>query len=245
MADRGEMSQSFGAVAGLYESGRPEYPAAAVRWLLDPLPAGPRRVIDLGAGTGKLTRAIEAEGAVVTAVDPDAAMLAELRRRSPQIETLDGTGESIPVPDGSADALLCGQAWHWVDPGTGSAEAGRVLRAGGVLGLVWNVRDDRDPMVRRLTAVMHESAAEELVAQGGPSPHPPFVAFERRTWEWTRAMVRGELRDMVASRSYIITAGAPVRDRILREVDALFDELAVADRLVLPYRTEAFRALRP
>lgn len=239
------MSRSFGAVAGRYESGRPEYPAEAVNWLLGPLGAGGHRVVDVGAGTGKLSRAIAATGAAVTAVDPDAAMLAELRTHSPRIGTLVGTGERIPLADSAVDAVLCGQAWHWIDAVAGAAEAGRVLRPGGVLGLVWNVRDDRDPLVRRLTAIMHGSAAEELVAQGGPAPHPPFPAFERHDWDWTRAMGRQELQDMVASRSYVITAEADERDRILRESDALFCDAAVGGSLALPYRTVAFRARRP
>ncbi|MFT4211756.1 MAG: class I SAM-dependent methyltransferase [Microbacterium sp.] len=245
MADRAEMSRSFGAVAGVYESGRPEYPAEAVAWLLEPLGVGAPRVIDVGAGTGKLTRAVEAAGAVVTAVDPDVEMLAELRRRSPRIETLVGTAEAMPVADACVDAVVSGQAWHWVDPVAAAAEAARVLRPGGVLGLIWNVRDDRDPDVRRLTAIMHDSAAEALVASGGPVAHPPFPGFERRTWEWTRPMSRRQLRDMVASRSSVITATAPVRDRILAEVDALFDEVSVDERLALPYCTEAFRTRRP
>lgn len=244
MADRAEMSRSFGSVAGRYESGRPDYPAAAVRWLLAPLGPGVHRVIDLGAGTGKLTRAIEATGATVTAVDPDAAMLAELRRRSPGVETLEGTAERLPVSTGTADAVLCGQAWHWVDPVAGAAEAGRVLRPGGVLGLVWNVRDERDPVVRRLTRIMHASAAEQLVVGGGPEPHPPFAGFERRVWDWRRGLSRERLRDLVASRSYVITAEESVRAGILREVDALFDEVADGGALALPYRTEAFRAAR-
>ncbi|MDQ1128136.1 class I SAM-dependent methyltransferase [Microbacterium sp. SORGH_AS_0888] len=244
MADKETMARSFGAVAGQYESGRPDYPVEAVAWLLEPLGDDPR-VVDLGAGTGKLTRAIRAAGAAVTAVDPDAEMLAELRRQAPGVDTVVGTGESLPLADGSVDAVLSGQAWHWVDPVAGSAEVGRVLRAGGVFGPIWNVRDDRDPLVRRLTAIMRGSAAEELVAAGGPAPHPPFAAFERRTWEWGRGLDRQQLQDMVASRSYIITSEPAERERILGEVGALFDAESAEGVLTLPYRTEAFRARRP
>jgi ubiquinone/menaquinone biosynthesis C-methylase UbiE len=105
--------------------------------------SSPLRVADVGAGTGKLTRVVAGLGAEVVAIDPDAAMLAELAARVPDVPTFVGTGERIPLTDASADAVVFGQAWHWVDPDAASAEVGRVLRPGGVLGLIWNVRDER------------------------------------------------------------------------------------------------------
>ena len=151
MASREEMSLSFGAAAGAYESGRPDYPREAVDWMLAPVRAHDRalRVADVGAGTGKLTRTIVEAGAEVVAIDPDPGMLAALREHVHGVPTFVGTGERMPLPDASLDAVLLGQAWHWVDPVAASAEAARVLRAGGVLGLVWNIRDESDPWVAR------------------------------------------------------------------------------------------------
>lgn len=248
MASREEMSRSFGAVAGAYEAGRPDYPSEAVEWMLEPvLGAGARpRVIDVGAGTGKLTRVVAGLGADVVAVDPDPGMLAELAARVPGVPVFEGTGEQLPLPSGTADAVVFGQAWHWVDVPTASTEVGRVLRPGGVIGLIWNVRDDRDEWVRRLTDVMHGSAAETLIAEGGPEVREPFDGLERRAWEWTRSMGRDELLAMVTSRSYVITATAERRAEILAGVGDLFDERAAgASTVDVPYRTEAFRGVRP
>lgn len=244
MARREEMSASFGREAARYESGRPDYPAEAVAWLLEPIVVAGRRprVADVGAGTGKLTRVLRELEAEVVAVDPDADMLAELRRRVPGTPAFVGTAERMPLPDASVDAVVAGQAWHWVDPVAGAAEAGRVLRERGVLGLVWNVRDERVAWVRRLTGIMHGSSAEQLISEGGPQPHPPFERFDTRVWEWHRPLTREAFLDMAASRSYVITAGETARRSILDEVGALFDELAENGIVELPYRTEAFRA---
>src|SRR6218665_193187 len=156
----GEMATSFGAEAGHYEAGRPEYPFEAVAWMLEPMPAGSRRIVDVGAGTGKLTRVLAAApDAEIVAVDPDASMLAALRKAVPGVPTFSGTAESLPLPDAGVDAVVLGQAWHWVDPVAASAEIGRVTRSGGVLGLIWNLRDERADWVRRLTEIMHGSNA--------------------------------------------------------------------------------------
>jgi len=252
MADRDEMSTSFGAAAGAYESGRPDYPLAAVEWMLAPARIAGRalRVADVGAGTGKLTRVVVEAGAEAVAIDPDPVMLDALRAAVHGIPTFIGTAERMPLPDGSVDAVVLGQAWHWVDPELGAAEAARVLRPGGVLGLVWNIRDDSVSWVAALTAAMHGSHAEMMLAGDGVRVGPPFGALETRTWEWTRTLDRAALRDMVASRSYIITSSPQDRARILAQVDALFDENLRVDAsgvevVDLPYRTSAFRAVRP
>src|SRR3954447_20657102 len=127
MASREEMSTSFGAASAAYELGRPDYPADAVEWMLRPVRHEGRalRVADVGAGTGKLTRVAVELGAEVVAIDPDPAMLAELRTQVHGVPTFVGSAERMPLPDASLDALLFGQAWHWVDPVAGSAEAGR------------------------------------------------------------------------------------------------------------------------
>ncbi|QEW03626.1 class I SAM-dependent methyltransferase [Microbacterium lushaniae] len=249
MASREEMSTSFGAAADTYEAGRPSYPAEAVEWMLQPVRGAGRslRVADVGAGTGKLTRAIVEHGAEVVAIDPDAGMLENLRANVAGVPTFVGRAESLPLPDAAVDAVLLGQAWHWVDVPAASAEAARVLRAGGVLGLVWNVRDERTPWVRRMTAAMHGSHAEEMMAGGGPSVAAPFDGLEDRTWRWSRPMTRDDLFAMARSRSYVLTAEPAERARIEQALAAVCDEIgAVGDAVVdLPYVTRAFRSIRP
>lgn len=249
MASNEEMARSFGSAAGTYESGRPDYPIQAVDWMLQPVVGAERsiRVADVGAGTGKLTRTAVELGTEVVAVDPDPQMLAVLREHVHGVPTFVGSAERLPLPAASVDAVLLGQAWHWVDPVSGSAEAGRVLRAGGVLGLIWNIRDESVPWVARLTQVMHGSRAEEMLAEGGPSLAAPFEQAESAEWRWSRPMNRETLLSMARSRSYVITAAPAERARIEAGLDALLDEIgAVGDRAVdLPYVTRAYRAVRP
>jgi len=249
MATREEMSRSFGAATDAYETGRPEYPAEAVEWMLQPARTEEHRVrvADAGAGTGKLTRALVAADAEVVAVEPDEAMLDALRAAVPGVPTFVGTGESLPLPDAALDAVVFGQAWHWVDPVAASAEVGRVLRPGGVLGLVWNIRDESAEWVAAMTRIMHGSNAEVMLAEGGPSVASPFGAVESHSWRWARPMTRTALFDMAHSRSYVITAGEAERARIERELGEVFDHIgAVGDAVVeLPYVTTAFRARRP
>jgi len=249
MATREEMSRSFGAATDAYEAGRPEYPTEAVEWMLQPVRTDGRRVrvADVGAGTGKLTRALVEADAEVVAVEPDPAMLDALRAAVPGVPTFAGTGESLPLPDGALDAVVFGQAWHWVDPAAASAEVGRVLRPGGVLGLVWNIRDEAVEWVAAMTRIMHGSNAEVMLAEGGPTVAEPFGALESQSWHWVRPMTRAALFDMAHSRSYVITADDAERARIDRELGAVFDRIdAVGDTVVeLPYVTTVFRALRP
>jgi SAM-dependent methyltransferase len=236
---------SFGAEADTYEASRPDYPFEAVAWMLEQLPSGARRIADVGAGTGKLTRVLaKAPDAEIVAVDPDPSMLAKLRDTVPGVPTFVGTAEALPLPDAGLDALVLGQAWHWVDPVAGSAEVGRVLRPGGTLGLIWNTRDNRVDWVRRLTGIMHASAAEELLDGEGPTVAEPFGALETERWEWLRPMTRAQLHRMADSRSHLITASAEARAAIHADMDALFDELGVHDEetIDLPYVTRAFRA---
>lgn len=244
MAD--SRATSFGAEAQNYEAGRPEYPFEAVAWMLDILPVGANRIADVGAGTGKLTRAlVAAPGAQVVAIDPDPGMLAALRAALPGVPTFVGTAESLPLPDAGVDAVVLGQAWHWVDPVAASREIGRVVRPGGALGLIWNVRDERADWVRALTEIMHPSAAEEMLAQGDPIVDAPFGALESASWEWSREISREQLHRLASSRSAVITADEDERSRIRRAMDALFDDLGLYDgTITLPYVTRAFRAIR-
>lgn len=144
-------ASSFGAAAAAYAEHRPPYARAAVRWALEPA-SGPR-VLDLGAGTGKLTAALVALGADVVAVEPDPAMLTELRRALPAVRALEGSAEAIPLPDGSVDAVLAGNAMHWFDMAVAGPEIARVLVPGGILAGLWNVLDDQVEWVAGLARI--------------------------------------------------------------------------------------------
>jgi ubiquinone/menaquinone biosynthesis C-methylase UbiE len=147
---------SFGAAAAAYAEHRPDYARAAVRWALERAP-GPR-VLDLGAGTGKLTAVMAALGADAIAVEPDPAMLAELRRALPDVRALPGRAEAIPLPDASVDAVLVGHALHWFDMAIAGPEIARVLVPGGILAGLWNVFDDRFDWVAGLERVSGSAA---------------------------------------------------------------------------------------
>lgn len=154
--DRRVLGSSFGAAAVAYAEHRPDYADAAVRWALEGAPG--RRVLDLGAGTGKLTAGLLALGAEVTAVEPDAEMLAELRRALPEVSALRGGAEAIPLADGSVDAVLAGNAMHWFDFDVAGPEIARVLAPGGVLAGLWNTLDDRVEWVAGLARVSGSAA---------------------------------------------------------------------------------------
>jgi SAM-dependent methyltransferase len=153
---RRRYASSFGAAAGQYAAHRPDYAPAAVRWAIERAP-GPR-VLDLGAGTGKLTGTLAELGADVVAVEPDPAMLDELRSALPDVRALAGSAESIPLPDGSVDAVLAGNALHWFDMSVAGAEIAKVLEPGGVLAGLWNVMDDRVEWVAGLERVSGSAA---------------------------------------------------------------------------------------
>ena len=147
---------SFGAAAAAYAEHRPDYAQAAVRWALEPA-SGPR-VLDLGAGTGKLTAGLVALGADVIAVEPDPAMLAELRRVLPDVRAVLGSAEAVPLPDASVDAVLGGHSLHWFDMDVAGPELARVLVPGGILAGLWNVMDDRIDWVAGLGRVSGSAA---------------------------------------------------------------------------------------
>ena len=148
---------SFGGVAAAYAEHRPDYAVDAVRWALEPAPGS--RVLDLGAGTGKLTATLVALGADVTAVEPDPAMRAELQRLLPEVRAMAGSAEAIPLPDASVDAVLAGQALHWFDMAVAGPEMARVLVPGGILAGLWNVNDDRVDWVAEVERISEGSAS--------------------------------------------------------------------------------------
>jgi SAM-dependent methyltransferase len=241
-----EHARSFGGVAEVYEASRPGYPADAVAWLVRP---EQRHVLDVGAGTGKLTRALASEGREVVAVDPSPEMLEVLRSTVPGVETLVGTGERMPLPDESVDAVTFAQAWHWVDPPTASAEAGRVLKPGGTLGLIWNFRDERVDWVRELGIAMHADGDQYTTGMDeNPRVHAPFGEPERAHFEWTQPFDRDGLVDLVRSRSYFAVMDAAQQEHTVQAVRELLDthpQVAGQETIELPYVTLAFRYVRP
>lgn len=239
-------ANSFGAAADAYERGRPGYPDAAVDWLL---PSGARLVADVGAGTGKFTRSLVGRAAEVVAVEPDRAMRERLTAVLPGVRTLAGSGESIPLPDGGADAVTFAQAWHWVDPVQGAREAARVLRPGGVLGLVWNVRDETRPWAARISAILAQPESRASV-QSAPVVGAPFDpdAVEHERFPWVHEQDRAAFLDMVASRSYVIVLPPDERTALLDRVRRVLDEdPETAGRATIPvgYTTYAHRSVRP
>jgi SAM-dependent methyltransferase len=239
--ERSELAGSFGRAAAEYERARPGYPAEAVDWLV---PEGARTVLDLGAGTGKLTRSLLERGLEAIAVEPSAQMRATLAAELPGVRALGGTAEEIPLPAASVDAITVAQAWHWVEEARAVPEAARVLRPGGRLGLIWNIRDEETAWVRRLTEVMHKSGAE-IALEGEVEIGAPFGPTESFELPWERPMTLELLLEMVRSRSYVITASPPERGAILAGVRALVEAepaLAGGAEFELPYVTRCFRA---
>jgi SAM-dependent methyltransferase len=232
-------SLSFGPQAAAYERGRPSYPPEAIDWLL---PTGARDVLDLGAGTGKLTTRLVERGLNVVAVDPLAEMLEVLCQSLPDTPALLGSAEEIPLADNSVDAVLVAQAWHWFNPQRALPEVARVLRPGGRLGLVWNTRDERLGWVRELGRIIGRD--DDPVRDKVTLPDP-FTGLERHQVEWTSYLTPQALIDLVASRSYCITSPAEVRTKTLdqvRQLLATHPVLANSGGLALPYITVCVRA---
>lgn len=233
---------SFGQAVDHYDRARPGYPSDAVELVLT---HQPRQVVDVGAGTGKLTAALLGAGREVVAVDPDEAMLARLQQRLPGVRTLVGTGESVPLPDANADLVTFGQSWHWVDVPAASAEVARVLRPGGVLGLVWNVRDTSQPWVAELGEIMGASNAERLIEADAVRLEGPFGPLAEHVVTWQYPLDGERLVALAASRSYVITAAPQRREEILTQVRELAARVADPDgQISMPYRTHTFQAVR-
>jgi SAM-dependent methyltransferase len=207
-------AMSFGGVAGSYDRVRPGPAPAAVDWLL---PAGCAVVVDLAAGTGLFTRALDGRALEVIAVEPDDRMRAVLARRSPAARVLGGTAEAIPLPDKHADAVLVSTAWHWFDPARAAPEIARVLKDGGRLGIIWTSRDRTQDWVAELDVLRDSSAAgmrtvaevrdhlrrhHTVTLPGGA----PFGPADEASFGFTRALTVDDTLDWLATGSGIITA---------------------------------------
>ena len=178
----------FTAAAEVYERARPGYPDEAVAWVAERLGIGPGRdVLDLAAGTGKLTRQLVPLGARIVAVEPIDAMRAELERAVPAVEALAGTAEAIPLADASVDAVTCAQAFHWFRPDEAAREIRRVLRPGGGLALLWNVRDLDDPKQVACDELLapHRSEFRSAARSTGARSS---ARSEHRTWRYEQTV---------------------------------------------------------
>ncbi|HWM15756.1 MAG TPA: methyltransferase domain-containing protein [Microbacterium sp.] len=234
---------SFDAVADLYAPARPSYPRESVDWLVGDASA----VIDVGAGTGAFTGLLIAPGRTVVAIEPSQRMLDVLRSALPGTSAVNGSGERMPLPDASADAITFAQAWHWVDVRAASAEAARVLRPGGTLGLVWNLRDERVGWVRELGVAMRADGDHYRGVDDDPSVDAPFGPPERSYVEWVQPSSRPAILDMVRSRSYFALLSETEQAATLAAVEGVLDRHAetTGETIPLPYVTASFRYLRP
>jgi SAM-dependent methyltransferase len=241
---RRAQATSFGAAAEAYERGRPPYPPAAIDWLV---PAHATRVVDLGAGTGKLTRQLRERGLDVIAVEPSAGMRDQLRRAVPGVPVLGGKGEQLPLAAGSVDAILVAQAWHWVEPSLAIPEAARVLAPGGRLGLLWNRRIEAVDWVSELSSIMGSNRSPDA-GRHRPEIGPPFGPAERFNVDWVHHLSPDAMIDWVASRSYVITLPEAQRESVIGQVRRLIDDhpaLAGDDEIAIRMVTRCTRADLP
>ncbi|WP_291056938.1 class I SAM-dependent methyltransferase [Herbiconiux sp.] len=239
--DDSSTALSFGQAVAAYERGRPGYPDDAVEWILSQAHTDGRLpdVVDLGAGTGKFTASLPERSHSVTAVEPDPQMRERLAALLPTVTAVDGSAERLPLDDASADLITMAQAWHWVDVASASREVARVLRPGGVLALVWNVRDESADWVAQLSRVIGTSIAEEYETVVPPLG-APLERVAHAEFGWTNELDHGGLVAMVASRSYVIAMSDADRDELFARLEELVrthPDLAGRTTFALPYVT--------
>ncbi len=232
---------AFAEVAGAYERARPGYPEEAVRWLVGD---EPRDVVDLGAGTGKLTRALVDLGHRVTAIEPLPEMLELLPAAAPGAFAILGNAEIIPLPDAHADVVTCAQSFHWFDHPVALPEIARVLRPGGRLAYVWNSRDDGEEWVARLSTLIGSETVSRAESVDPVAESGLYEPVETAHFHFEQTLDRERLLDLVLSRSYCAKLPPEERAPILDSVGELYDEVAGPDGIRLPYVTECFRAQR-
>jgi SAM-dependent methyltransferase len=264
--ERLRRGSSFGAVATEYAEHRPNYPEDAVRWSLAPAAvaggaaAGGSsgtdvaglRVLDLGAGTGKLTAQLAGLGASVTAVEPDQGMLAELRRRLPSVPAFLGGAESIPLPDASVHAVVCGQSLHWFNLDLALPEISRVLLPGGVLAALWNSDDDRVEWVAGLQSAAEGAASPSLsrrrteTAAVDFAATPFFTATVHAEFPHGQRRTADSLAATIATHSQFLVMSPPDRERVLAKVRAYLGSRpeTAAGEFTLPMVTSVIRTIR-
>ena len=245
MTDR-EQALSFGKAAALYESVRPGYPPAAAHWALGAdFAIGRGTVIDLGAGTGLLTRILVPLAGRVIPVEPDAEMRAQLTAAVPGVVAVAGTAESIPSPDASVDSILTAQAYHWFDPDRAHPEIARVVRAGGTFTAIWNLRDSTVGWVSALEEAAGPAPSghvrdpvRDVMFDFGPGFDPP----ERGEFRHDIPMTADRVHALVASRSTYLVASAAERAEIDARLAAVTADLPPT--FTMPYVTVCYRATR-
>jgi len=242
-------AEGYTARADTYAKGRPEYPSELESWLHEELRLCPgRHVLDLGAGTGKFSSRLLATGAEVIALEPVAAMRDQLRERCPQVKIYDGSAEAIPLPDSSVDAVVCAQSFHWFATPAALREIHRVLKPAGLLGLIWNVRDESIPWVAALSQIIEPFA--------GDAPRYwkqtwrtlfPFPGFADLREHHLPNAHQGSPEEVIVARTLSVSfiAALPVteQEKIATQVRALIaatPELAGQETVTFPYETVAF-----
>jgi SAM-dependent methyltransferase len=241
--DTAVRATSFGGVAAEYDRYRPAPPREAAGWLL---PAGARRVVDLCAGTGAFSRVIADLAEQVTAIELDPRMLGVLRQRSDRLLPVCARGEILPLRGSSVDALLVSSAWHWLDAGAAVSEAARVLRSGGVLGVVWS-GPRRD--IGWVSELLGQRRADSGRARRRleVSEEMPFHRPENHVFEWSLWRTPAELVGLAGTYSRVIIASAEERETVSEraaQIAAAHPELHVDGRIELPMRTVCWKSVR-
>ncbi|WP_193611090.1 class I SAM-dependent methyltransferase [Nocardioides lijunqiniae] len=239
MTDHLPPARSFGSVADAYDRGRPTYPRDAVAWLTADQPL---TVLELAAGTGKLTEQLVALGHDVHATEPDAAMLDVLQRRLPDVRASLTGAEDVPASDSSYDVVVVAQAFHWFDHERALPEIARVLKPGGHLAIVRNDRDERIPWVRKLGRIIG-SAGHDVDTAKVLERSRHFRSAEEQAFKHWQNVDRESILDLVRSRSDVIAMDDEARAARLADVLALYDDYGRGmDGMQLPYVTRCFRA---
>jgi SAM-dependent methyltransferase len=239
-------ASSFGAHAGAYAEHRPNYPEDGIRWVLDAAERPVRDVLDLAAGTGKLTDGLLSLGVSVTAVEPDPGMLAELSRRLPTVTARAGTAEDIPLPDASVDAVLVGQAFHWFDLDEALPEIARVLRPGGAVGGLWNHDDTSVEWVAELSALNRTSAATGPHFDEKAMAHKDFAPFERAEFAHAQRRTVDSLVATIGTHSHTLVVPDGERAALLARIRDYLESLpeTANGEFDLPIRTTVLRSVR-
>lgn len=242
-------AEGFSRGAEAYSRGRPDFPPQSLAWLSTDLGlrAG-KTALELGAGTGKFTRLLSATGATVIAVEPVAAMLRRVVEDFPGIAALRGEAQSLPLAPGTCDAVLCAQSFHWFASPAALAEIHRVLRPGGMLGLIWNVRDQSVDWVASLTKIMapHEGDAPRFDSGEWRRVFPArgFGPLLEKSFAYSHVGAPAQvIVERIASVSFIAALDAPVRERVLDQVRSLIaatPALAGAKTVEFPYVTRVY-----
>lgn len=241
--------QGFSTQAATYVQGRPDYPRQLIGWLGEALGVEPQStVIDLGAGTGKFTRLLSTLTPALIAVEPIAAMAAQLTRSLPDVRLVEGTAESIPLGDATADAVVCAQAFHWFATQAALAQIHRVLKPGGRLGLVWNVRDESVDWVAAITAIITPYEGDTPRFHTGrwreAFTGKYFSAPELTCFPYQHVGSPQEvIMDRFLSVSFIAALPDAEKAKVRAQLQALIDThpaLQGRDSVAFPYQTQAY-----